>query len=313
GVSIAMQPKSTPPRSAVDTLVFGCGYVGLRVARNAAAEGRVVATTTRDPSKAEQLAAWGLRPVIADWHRPRGLDRLPVADRVLVAVSHDRRSGVSRYDSQVLGLRRLLDHLPNRPNVVYVSTTGVYHQSDGSWVDECSPARPRREGGKAHLRGERLIRSLGSEKPWTVLRLAGIYGPGRVPRIASVLDGTPIASPANGYLNLIHVEDAAAAVREAWTWQDSLSTSQRQTTDRLFVVGDDEPVLRRQFYEEIARQCGVPAPKFAEKSQKQVLSARSDSNKRIWNRRLKRLLVPKLKYPTHREGLLSVLSDFMDS
>jgi nucleoside-diphosphate-sugar epimerase len=257
----------------------------------------MVWATTRNACKAARMGSQGIQPLIADWADKRTLRNLPEVDQILVAVSYDRFSRHCQYDSQVGGLRNLLDSSSPDANVCYISTTGVYHQTDGSWVDESSPTRPKREAGRAHLSAEELLHQLRPNSPWTILRLAGIYGPGRVPRVANVIAGRPIASPPSGFLNLIHVDDAVDAVMAAWSMSKL----------RLYAVSDDNPVVRSEFYHEIARQCGAPPPSFIEPPSDAPARMRSESNKRIWNRRMKRDLVANLRYPTYREGLASVL------
>jgi nucleoside-diphosphate-sugar epimerase len=280
------------------TLIVGCGYIGAAVASAFRAKGETVYAMTRSPAKGQLLAAQGIHPVIADWTDRRTLATLPACQRVLVAVSYDSRSGVSREDSQVGGLSNLLDFLPKSVDICYLSTTGVYHQSDGSWVDESSPARPVGPGGLAHLRAESLFHRRRPDAPWTILRLAGIYGPGRIPRVADVLAGRPIEGPNSGYLNLIHRDDVVAAVLATWT--------HRQNRHRLYLVADDKPVIRSRFYQQIAVLTGVPSPSFAP-TQTPSLSARSMSNKRVWNRRLRRSLLAKLHFPTYIDGLTDLL------
>jgi nucleoside-diphosphate-sugar epimerase len=281
-------------------LVVGCGYLGWRVALRAESTGRRVWATTRRRTKARRIAEAGLEPLLIDWTDRRTLSRLPEVDRVLVAVSYDRQSGAGRDEAIVGGFRNLLASLSPDVDVCYISTTGVYHQTDGRWVDETSPARPAREGGRAHLRAEQLLHRLRPQSPWTVLRLAGLYGPGRVPRAADVIAGRPIASPEHGFLNLIHVDDAASAVLRCW----QKPAPQRK---RLYVVADDEPVIRGEFYREIARQCDAPPPRFVEPDAESAVAARSQSNKRVWNRRMKQELLPRLAFPSYREGLAAVL------
>ncbi len=281
------------------TLIVGCGYIGTGVAAALKAlDGGPVYAVTRSRKRADDFAAAGYEPVIADWTDRRTLSALPPCQRVLVAVSYDSKSGVSREDSQVGGLSNLLDFLPTSTDICYLSTTGVYHQSDGQWVDETSPARPIGEGGKAHLRAESLLHRRRPNSPWTILRLAGIYGPRRIPRVADVLAGRPIEGPNCGYLNLIHRDDAVSAILAAWT--------RRQDRRKLYLVADDQPVIRSRFYQQIAVQCGVPEPAFAA-NDKPSLSARSASNKRIWNRRLRRDLLPQLHFPTYVQGLTDLL------
>ncbi len=283
----------SPPK----LLVFGCGYLGIRIAKASVSAGHVVWTTTRRGAKADEMAKMGLRPILADWTDRRTLAELPEVDRVVVAVAYDHRSGLDRQRYQVDGFRHLLSAVPPKTHLCYISSTGVYHQKGGVWVDETSPTHPAGDSGWACLRAEGLLHRFRPDSPWTILRLAGIYGPGRVPRAANVIAGRPIRSPADGYLNLIHVDDAAAVALASWQ-------SARQ---RIYVVADDQPVIRGDFYREIARQCGAAQPRFLPPSPGSPLSLRSKSNKRVWNRRMKRDLLGKLRFPGYREGLADVL------
>ncbi len=280
-------------------LIVGCGYLGSQVAQMACDAGHTVFATTRRPQRVKVLRDRGIEPIIADWTNRSSLRALPEVDRILVAVSHDASSGVSRYQSQVGGMRNLLGVVSDQAHLCYISTTGVYHQTDGVWVDERSPAKPNREGGRVHLQAEDLLHRHRPDAPWTILRLAGIYGPGRVPRIANILNGQPIASSEEGYLNLIHVVDAARAVFASW----------QNPAYRMYVVGDDEPMIRRDFYCEIARQCRAKPPVFEAPAAGSAKQMRSESNKRIWNRRLKMNLLPELAFPTYRQGLAQVLKE----
>lgn len=287
-------------------LIVGCGYVGIRLARQFGQRGQPIWGTTR--GRHHQLRRLGIEPISFDWNDVRTYANLPQADQIVIAVAHDRRSGVDRFASQVDGLRRLIRYLDQRAEVsgcdradlAYVSTTGVYHQTGHVWVDETTPTRPGREGAKAHLMAETVLRATRGNAGWFILRLAGIYGPGRVPRLKDVLEGRPIASPAEGYLNLIHVEDAAAAIIAGFDRQ--------QDREKLYVVADDQPVIRRTFYEEIARQAGAPTPTFAAVDGRRGAAMRSLSSKRVCNRRFKRDLLPRLAFPTFREGLADVIA-----
>jgi len=286
--------------TAEGTLIVGYGYIGSRVAQwlQADGNGEPVYAVTRNRQKADQLAAQGLTPIVADWTDRRTLASLPSCKRVLVAVSYDARSGRSREESQVGGMNHLLHRLSLQSDICYLSSTGVFHQNDGRWVDESSPARPLGAGGVAHLRAESLLHRHRPGGRWVILRLAGIYGPDRIPRVADVLAGRPIDGPHSGYLNLIHRDDAAAAVMAAW--------ARGNDRQRLYLVSDDRPVIRRRFYEQIAVLSGVQAPQFAPNANPS-LSARSISNKRIWNRRLRHDLLPQLRFPTYVEGLTDLL------
>ena len=280
------------------TMIFGCGYLGRRVARLAIGEGKTVWATTRQHGKQRELASEGIQPIVADWTDRRTLSGLPEVNHLVICVSYDRKSHHNRYESQVGGLRNLLQAISSETKICYISTTGVYHQKDGLWVDETSPTRPTRDGGRAHLMAESLLNRMRPHTPWTILRLSGIYGPNRIPRAADVIAGRPIASPQNGFLNLIHVDDAARAV----------CSTMRKATRRLYVVSDDQPVIRSHFYDEIACQTNSAKPQFVTPDGTSPVMMRSESNKRIWNRRMKRDLVTKLQFPTYRHGLADILS-----
>ena len=280
-------------------LVFGCGYLGSRVAAGAVNSGHQVWASTRDVAKGASLRKLGVEPIFADWTDQRTLTDLPEVDWVLISVSHDPRSKVDRFAGQVCGLANLLRVLSPECSICYISTTGVYHQANGRWVDERSPTHPTRAGARMHLMGENLLHRLRPRSRWSILRLAGIYGPGRIPRIADVRAGRPIPASPDSYLNLIRVEDAADAVLASWS----------RSTERLYVVSDDCPVLRRDYYRFIADACGSPEPTFCKPALAKAGSERirSDSNKRVWNRRMKRDLLPRLRYPSYREGLSELL------
>ena len=279
--------------------------------------GRCYATTRgadrKRPARSAMAGAVGSpwQPLQLDWTDGRtiqrlGLHHLSPGARVLIAISYDRSSRHSRYESQVGGLINLLGHLPTDARVCYVSTTGVYHQKDGRWVDETSPTFPARPGGQAHLQAEQQLHVQRPNSPWMVLRLAGIYGPGRVPRAADVIAGRPIASPQHGHLNLIHVQDAARAVMAAWDRLQQPRPASMQ--ERLYLVSDDRPVIRSDFYRFIADHYRAPAPTYVQPAPGSPALLRSDSDKRVSNGKLRRDLLPSLLYPDYRDGLLNVLT-----
>ncbi len=270
-----------PPLAQTDgcpCLVIGCGYLGRVVAENWHRQGRRVAALTR--GRASELAAAGLEPVVGDVTRPDTLV-LPAAATVLYAVGMDRTAGHSMRAVYVDGLRHVLDRL-RCERFVYVSSTGVYGQTDGSEVDEDSPAEPVEESGKVVLAAERVVRE--RLPAATILRFAGLYGPGRVLRRKPLLAGEPFVGDADKWLNLIHVADGAAAAGVA-----------EAHPGETLIVSDGTPATRRQVYAETARLLGVlatfvPGP------------AGGEPNRRVSNRRLRTLgWVP--RFPSYAEGL----------
>src|SRR5262245_20976325 len=168
--------------SAMKKLIFGAGYLGSRVARRWRDAGHRVTIVTRHAERAEEFQRESYETLVADVTQPATLRHLPKADTVLFAVGFDRTNGASIEDVYAGGVRNVLAALPPETDrFIYIRTTGVYGPSDGEWVDEVTPPDPRREGGRASLQAELALAASLIGKQSVILRLAGIYGPGRIP------------------------------------------------------------------------------------------------------------------------------------
>jgi len=282
-------------------MIIGCGYVGVPLAEAFRRGGDVVFPTTRSPERARQFEELGWHAVIADVTKPETLRKLPEADTVVFAVGFDSDSGATRDEVYAEGLKNVLDHLPESTRrLVFVSTTGVYGDADGQTVNEETPCDPARAGGKAFLKAEQYLRD---HPVWSqrsvILRMAGIYGPRRIPRSADIEAGKPIPAPGGGALNLIHVEDAIQAIKLA---ADSESFSP------VYIVSDGSPVDRRDYYREVARLMSAPDPTFESPDPDSPAAQRAKSDRRMSNERLVSELGFQPKYASYREGLSAVLS-----
>jgi nucleoside-diphosphate-sugar epimerase len=282
-------------------LILGCGYLGRRVARLWLAAGEEVYAVTRSAERAELLAAEGIRPLVGDLKRESQLPLPAGLSTVLFAVGFDRQPGTTIHDVYVGGLARIIASLP-RPidRFIYISSTGVYGQAAGEEVDEDSACRPLRAGGKACLAAEKLLKASDLSDQAVVLRLAGLYGPGRIPRAADLKAGRPIDAPAGGWLNLIHLDDAARIV---------LLAEQRAAPPSTFVVSDGQPVQRADYFAELARLLDAPPPRFVDPPADAAASQRATSDKRVNPRRMLAELKPRLFYPSYREGLAVIVAD----
>lgn len=284
-------------------LILGCGYLGRRAAAAWLVEGHDVAAVTRSETKAAELRAAGITPIVGDLATKDGLPPLPPAETVLYAVGFDRSPGQSIEQVYVQGLAQVLDALDIAAldKFLFISSTGVYGQTDGQWVDEQSDCRPRRSGGQACLRAEQLLRAHAVGDSAIVLRLAGLYGPGRIPRRAELSKGMALEVPTSGYLNLVHVDDVVRLL---------LAAEQRTTAPDLFVVSDGSPVSRIEYFRELARLLNAPEPQFKPPSKTQPATDRaSGSNKRVSNRRVREHFEFDFHYPSYREGLSAIVRE----
>jgi nucleoside-diphosphate-sugar epimerase len=182
--------------------------------------------------------------------------------------------------------------------IVYVSSTSVYAQTDGGWVDEMSECSPVLENGRVCLEAEQSLARSRCGARAIVLRLAGLYGPGRIPRSAALTAAEPIAALEHGFLNLIHVDDAAGIVVAA----------ARIKPPRLYTVSDGNPPQRGDYYAELARLLGAPKPRFIAPPAESPAALRAESNKRVSNRRLLSDLGIQLRFPSYREGLAAIVA-----
>ncbi|MCC6491832.1 MAG: NAD-dependent epimerase/dehydratase family protein [Pirellulales bacterium] len=286
-------------------LIIGCGYLGWRAAQLWRAAGFQLAAATRSTARADEYRRGGVAPIVADVASRQSLGCLPDAETVLFAVGYDRSSGVDIQTVYALGLQNVLSALPPTvERVIYISTTGVYGSADGRWVDEATPPDPRRDGGRASLAAERILTQHPLGRRSAILRLAGIYGPGRVPYLENLKRGQAIAAPSAGWLNLIHVDDAARSVVAADRW---LEAQRGAAGPHIFCVADGAPVVRREYYAEAARLIGAPPPHFVDPPADSPAAARAGADRRVRNARLTGELEVKLQYPSYREGLAAIL------
>jgi nucleoside-diphosphate-sugar epimerase len=273
-------------------LIIGCGYLGQRLAKAWREQGHRVVAARRTPGLPTELQQIGVEAVPCDVLDPSSLAQLPLADTVAHAVALDRTSGQTMRAVYVNGLANVLRHAPRPGRFIYVSSSGVYGQTDGQWVDEESATEPREESGRIVLEAEQLLRTEFPEA--NILRFAGIYGPGRLLRQKIIAAGEPIFAAADRWLNLIHVEDGARAV---------LATEALGRPGRVYNVSDGQPVLRRDFYGELAKALNAPPPRFEPPPADQPAPPHEQANRRISNARLLHELRFSFLYSNYREGI----------
>jgi nucleoside-diphosphate-sugar epimerase len=313
-------------------LIFGCGYLGERVAKLWLQQGHMVMTVTRSENRAIELGKAGMFTIGADVTKPATLDCLKTLPQystavrvagpnnlvrpinegtgigtVLYAVGHDRSSGQSIHEVYVDGMKNVLAALPSDiGRIIYISTTGVYGNASGEWVDEDTPPDPQREGGRASLAAEEALAAHPLGKRGIILRLAGIYGPGRIPFLDQLRAGEPIPAAGDGFLNLIHVDDAAAVVCAAAEHEGNRGAV--PAMPRLYCVSDGHPVQRGDYYREVARRIGAPSPQFVAPDPNSPRAARAANDRRVRNTRLLAELKVQLVFPDYCAGLSAILA-----
>ena len=293
-------------------VVLGCGYVGLELGRRLVESGHDAVGVRRSETGLAAVDAAGLSPHRADLTDPGSLADAPDADWLVFAASSGGRGADAAREVYVDGLRTSVDVYAAREDspdrLVYASSTGVYGDHGGDWVDESTPLDPTTEKTAVLAEAERLAREYAADAgiDGTVARFAGLYGPDRY-RLERYLSG-PVTA---GYLNMVHRDDAAGAVAHL------LETDRAR--DDVVVVADDEPADKWAFADWLADVCGVDRP--AKRTKEERLDAddlsaaarrRILTSKRCSNEYL-RSLGYDLRYPTFREGYRAAVDAFRRS
>ncbi|ALE92369.1 epimerase [Arthrobacter alpinus] len=215
---------------------------------------------------------------------------------VVVAMSPDERSVDSYRAAYVNSVLRVAAAISKDcaapPRVLYVSSTAVYGIDDGSWVDETSPTEPTSPTAVVLLEAEATLLELIPEA--TILRLGGLYGPGRTREIDRVRQGVATISSEPEFTSRIHRDDAAAAIVHLMTMET--------WPQAVYIGADDLPTDRREVVEFLARSLDLPAPEIANDSSQE----RGSRGKRCHNNRLRETGF-EFSYPTYREGYAAVL------
>lgn len=281
--------------------ILGCGYVGLELGRQLRDAGWDVVGVRRSDDGLAAVEAAGLSPVRADVTDRSSLQSVPDVDAVVFTVSAGGRSPEAYRYAYVEGLRTTIDAFAARESppdrLVYTSSTGVYGDHDGAWVDEETPPDPNTERGEVLLEAESvaLETSAAAGIDGIVVRFAGLYGPGRY-RLDRYLE-RPVTE---GYLNLIHRDDAAGVIR--FLLDEDVGRGE------TVLAVDDEPVSRWTLSDWLADYFEVERPpkqtvaeRLANEDLSRTRRRRLVAEKRCSNTSLHRLGYV-FSYPTFREG-----------
>ena len=284
---------------------FGLGYVAVRVGRALLADGWSVAGTVRDAAKAERLRAIGLEATAFDGGQlsPEMMRALEPATHILASIppvdaSHDP-------DPALRALRAVRRQAPLHW-AGYLSTTGVYGDAGGGWVDEDTPVAPGHGKAANRVAAETAWTAYHrwSDVPVDIFRLAGIYGPGRSP-LDAVRQGRArrIVKP-DQVFSRIHVDDIVTAIR---------ACVQRPNGLRTYNLCDDEPAPPQDVIAYACAMLGLDPPaeeSFETAEMHDALRTFYSANRRVSSARIKRDHDLTWRHPTYRSGLQALaLSD----
>jgi nucleoside-diphosphate-sugar epimerase len=284
-------------------LIIGCGDVGLRVARQLLPRWRVLALTS-SAARMSALRAAGIEPLWGDLDRPETLGRLgTLADRVLHLAPPPLQG---RTCPRTAALVRALARGGRTSRLVYASTTGVYGDCGGAWIDETRAVAPQSDRAWRRVHAEALVRHFGRRTgaAVSVLRIPGIYAPDREGGQPQdrVRRGAPVlAADDDVYTNHIHADDLARACVKALL---------RGAPQRVVNVCDDSDRAMGDHYDRVADLAGLPRPpRLARETLKAQVTPMQWSflceSRRIGNRRLREELGVVLRYPTIEDGLFA--------
>lgn len=290
--------------------LLGCGYIGLELGRQLAESGHDPIGVRRSDDGIRAIADAGFEAIQADITDEGALDRISDVDAVVFIASSGGRSAEAARTVYVDGLQTTIDHVGSREDApehfVYTSSTGVYGDHGSDFVDESTPLEPTTEKTEVLVEAEQTLRDRTEAHGMngTVVRFAGLYGPDRY-RLERYVEG-PVTE---GYLNMIHRDDAAGVVRFV------LTASEAARRDVLLAV-DDEPVDKWAFADWLADECGVDRPdkvskeeRLAEDGLSEAARRRLTTSKRCSNAKLRELGY-EYAYPTYREGYRAAIDAY---
>lgn len=288
-----------PPGSNYSVLIVGCGDIGLRVARLEKDDCATVYGLARSEEKADVLHREGVMPVMGDLDDPTSLQSLSVAGCLLYYFAPPPAKGET--DTRITSLLAALN-LPNVPRrMVLISTSGVYGDCGGDWVDEDRPPNPQTDRARRRLDAENRLRTWGRKHgvPFVILRVPGIYGPGRLP-VGRLRRSVPVVRADEAPVsNRIHADDLARICRAA---------ARVEPVSSVYNVSDGHPTSMTDYFYRVADHLALPRPPAISMEQARrelspgILSFLEES-RRVDNRRMLSELKVRLQFPDLDSGL----------
>lgn len=284
--------------------IIGCGDIGLRVARKLIARGRTVEATAHFNEGVAVLGSSGIKPIVANFDYQDDIPEIALAGRKLFYFLAPQGGGSSDYRMLNFCRRLSVDNCPER--IVYISTSGVYGDCGDQLVTEETPVNPQTTRAKRRVSAEEQLREqsdiLGFDL--IILRVTGIYGPGRLP-LSQLHKGHEVLrtedSPQTNRIHSLDLVDICLAAMEKGEGGD------------IFNVCDGQKSSMSEYFMEVARMYDLPQPKQlswgeAEKSMNPLTLSFLKESRRMSNSKMLEKLEIKLNYPTLKKGLIACRS-----
>ncbi len=279
-------------------LIIGCGDIGRRIAHIAQRKGERVSALVRTMQSRTELQKLGIDVIQADLDA--GIEALDVDGVRVVYLAPPPRTGTEDWR-----MKHLLQTLRGSPEVfLYLSTTGVYGDCNGEWVDETRPVAPRADRARRRVDAEQQLSSAATRHGWryVIMRVAGIYGAQRLP-LQRIRERQPVLRANQApFTNRIHEDDLA---------EITLGLLEKGGSGEIYNGADGHPGTMSDYFSTVARYAGLPQPpeidmRQAESEMSTGMMSYLRESRRISNRKMVDLLGEKLRYATLEDGLKAI-------
>jgi nucleoside-diphosphate-sugar epimerase len=283
--------------------IVGCGYLGKRVAAVELSRGKHVRALARSPGSVASLRAIGVEPVSGDLDLSASLRAIDVSGVLVYYFAPPPLRGTT--DARIESFLHVIDLARPPKRLVLVSTTGVYGDCAGAWIDEDSPVNPATDRARRRLAAEDAARAwcARTRVPVTILRTPGIYGPGRLP-VERVRKRLPVLREEESpWSNRIHIDDLVAAC---------LAAADQDLGGRIYNVSDGNPTTMTDYFNrladllKLARPPQISMDRAREVMGAEILSYLTES-RRLRNTRMRVELGVTPRYPTLAAGLAACI------
>lgn len=288
--------------------IAGCGYIGERIARLYLESGADVTCLVRSPELAARLESGGFTTVLSSLDDLTTIPVLPLEDRVLFYLVPPPGGGIA--DSRARNFIAHISETEKPTKIVYMGATSVYSGLDGDVVTEESPTAPASAMGKRRLDAENAFREYGAAQnvPVVILRVSGIYGPGRLP-LMQISQGQPLLNEnESGPSNRIHADDLATV---------TVAAANNGVDGDIFNISDGHPSSMTSYFNACADALGMPRqPQVSMEVARQVMSplmlSYVSQTRIVDNRKMLERLKVKLHYEVLSEGLAAAVTNTKD-